>query len=725
MYFLQKRSVQVAAIVLGFFLYVFPQTASADIKTGLIGYWKFNEMTGTTALDSSGFGRNGTLTNGPTWVPGKLEGGLQFVPASNTYVAVPDADDSKYTGAITLSAWIYLNSGSGENVSIMSKNAANGGSDNPFDFRTGNSNSELTLVRSRPSSTYCVYHINTTVGLNSWHHVAVTEADGNIETVPIFYIDGTDAGSVTTQTCVGTGQATGTGHDIWIGRRDDGAVEMAGYMDEARIYNRALSAADIAQLYNFRSPSITRPANNLGLTAYYSFNEGTSTDIQDYSGNGYKSTLVNGVRWGAGKFGKGLVLDGTDDYMELPAAVFGNYPTSGSINNYDLTFSTWFKTSVSGVILGQDENVAPPSTVTSYVPALYVDTSGYLRSSLFWHSGFNQVTSSVDYRDNKWHNVTVVCENGGSGSNVERLYVDGVYIANQVFNEYGYTSIYKYFLGASYNTSWPSLSTAGWIYFNGSLDETRIYNRPLSAAEVAALYKQGNAIVGGGEKTKVANGLIAYFPLNGSDVNWTSGTAGVAYDRSGQGNNGTITNMNQQTASVPGKLGQALDFDGVDDYVSFAGNGITTNTITFSAWVKGAPTAGFTGILFSRHDPGSVGIGYYGGTTYLGYTWNDNDSSTWNWYSGLAIPTNEWAFVAVAIEPTKATAYLCTNGTCSSAVNSITHINQTLDGTFNIGFDNATRYFDGSIDDARIYNRTLSAAEIRQLYSVGQATIKR
>ena len=84
-----------------FLLCFFPYIASADIYSNLIGYWKFNEMTGSTARDYSGYGRNGTLTEtSPAWVTGKLDGALSFTPASDTYVAVPDSDDSKYIGPI-------------------------------------------------------------------------------------------------------------------------------------------------------------------------------------------------------------------------------------------------------------------------------------------------------------------------------------------------------------------------------------------------------------------------------------------------------------------------------------------------------------------------------------------------------------------------------------------------------------------------------------------------
>jgi hypothetical protein len=52
--------------------------AHANITTGLVGHWKFDEGSGITAGDSSGNNNTGTLTNGPTWTTGKLGGALSF-----------------------------------------------------------------------------------------------------------------------------------------------------------------------------------------------------------------------------------------------------------------------------------------------------------------------------------------------------------------------------------------------------------------------------------------------------------------------------------------------------------------------------------------------------------------------------------------------------------------------------------------------------------------------
>jgi len=77
-------------------------------------------------------------------------------------------------------------------------------------------------------------------------------------------------------------------------------------------------------------------------------------------------------------------------------------------------------------------------------------------------------------------------------------------------------------------------------------------------------------------------GLVGYWDF---DI----GKNGItAYDRSGQGNHGTLTNMEATTDWVDGKVGQALSFDGVNDYVN-AGNDSSLNIsdkATISAWVK-------------------------------------------------------------------------------------------------------------------------------------------
>src|SRR5450759_5412343 len=71
---------------------------------GLVGYWKFDEGTGTNATDSSGMGNNGTLTNGPTWTTGKVGGALSF-DGTDDYVNVPDNPSLDMSGNLTIEFW--------------------------------------------------------------------------------------------------------------------------------------------------------------------------------------------------------------------------------------------------------------------------------------------------------------------------------------------------------------------------------------------------------------------------------------------------------------------------------------------------------------------------------------------------------------------------------------------------------------------------------------------
>ena len=79
--------------------------ADAQLQNGLVGYWPFNEGTGTAAMDSSGDGNTGILLNGPTWSSGKSGLALAF-DGTNDYVEIPHAQSLNLSTALTVSVWI-------------------------------------------------------------------------------------------------------------------------------------------------------------------------------------------------------------------------------------------------------------------------------------------------------------------------------------------------------------------------------------------------------------------------------------------------------------------------------------------------------------------------------------------------------------------------------------------------------------------------------------------
>ena len=113
---------------------------------------------------------------------------------------------------------------------------------------------------------------------------------------------------------------------------------------------------------------------------------------------------------------------------------------------------------------------------------------------------------------------------------------------------------------------------------------------------------------------------------------------------------------------------------------------------------------------------------FYGTAGQLLYTWNDNSELTYGFFSGLSIPDSQWSFVAAAIEPTKATLYVYNTTSQASAENPIPHASEAWAGNGTIGGDpesNVARTFNGKIDEVAVFNRTLSPAEIQDLYNAG------
>jgi len=207
-----------------------------------------------------------------------------------------------------------------------------------------------------------------------------------------------------------------------------------------------------------------------------------------------------------------------------------------------------------------------------------------------------------------------------------------------------------------------------------------------------------------------------------------SGTTADNNGSFGSSHDGTLTNLDNSDW-VGGLVGSgALEFDGIDDYVSIPALNLDSNTMTISAWIKrnGEQAGSYTGIVVSRDGNSVAGLSF-GGTgppvwainNELAYNWND-DMSAWDFHSELIISDGEWVFVAVVVEPTKATLYLGENGILFSATNLLNHDIEEFDGVTWIGSDDPTwsRHFKGRIDDVRIYNRALDISEVNAIYAV-------
>src|SRR3989344_1762428 len=191
------------------------------------------------------------------------------------------------------------------------------------------------------------------------------------------------------------------------------------------------------------------------------------------------------------------------------------------------------------------------------------------------------------------------------------------------------------------------------------------------------------------------SGLISHWKFDGN-----------AFDSSGFGNNGTLVN---DPTFTTGKIGQAINLDGVDDYVSVGSVGINTGApFTMSVWIYHQTTI----------DYGTI-MGYDG--THRLLVQNGNDSllsqQDGNFFSAAnAVPNNQWINVVYWNDGTKERWYV--NGIQSGS----DHVtaNAEWNAVFYLGrYDLAdTNYkYKGLIDDVRIYNRALSAQEVLDIYN--------
>jgi len=456
----------------------------------------------------------------------------------------------------------------------------------------------------------------------------------------------------------------------------------------------------VAALYQGQRVQLAAP-NNLGLVGSWNFDEGVGTIAGDTSGNKKDGTFVSSPVWISGKHGTALQFDGVGDGVNVgtiaptTAASFSAWIyINGANSNYGAIFTNW---GPGGNAFFIGTQIANPSDIEVYFngPKIFDITNVPL---------------------NKWVYLAVT-HNGTTAV----AYINGVQTnsaASSLTSATGVTS-----LGYDVNRSNYA--------FKGNLDDMRIYNRALSAAEVVGLYSQGatqaqasSASLTNG--SSLQSGLVGLWTFDGPDV------TDKVYDRSGSGFNGYLVGTNNATSSrkTIGKMGQAFTFGGLGKGGIDVGNSSTLDPtrFTIAAWVNvTAPSTYNTNVIFSNARDCSCSNTYNGITMEIGipgrvYIAIANSSVALLSSNSSLIATSTWTYVAATYDGSNVRFYV--NGALDRTVANTT--DPGTPATFDsyvgsLGYLNGTNYtFGGSLDDVRVYNRPLSAAEIKQLYLLGR-----
>jgi Concanavalin A-like lectin/glucanases superfamily len=421
--------------------------------------------------------------------------------------------------------------------------------------------------------------------------------------------------------------------------------------------------------------TILKPVNNLGLLGYWPMNEGSGNRVADNSGFNNFGTTTSNQTWVNGKFGKALNFNGTTDYVNM-----GNITSMNGLSG--VTVAAWVKSSASGVNFGPETHWADKSGCGGSVGdgpfELYKQSGSNTAGFAIYDGSGGEVSGSgtTNVDDGKWHfvlgdynGVSLSIWVDGNRENFSNNYPSVVLPStNKIFNVGGYCG--SQFLG-----------------WNGTIDEVRVYNRGLATSSITALYNSGASHVNTSSATltngsTLTSGLVGHWTFDGPDL-----TATTASDRSGNGNNGTLTNGPTPTI---GKLGQALSFNGSSSYVNVSNTISGIQTVAF--WVKGGNT---TQKIMDFNGTQSI-------ETVSGTITANNFSSPTIYVDGAVASTidTKWHHVVIT--------------TGSSFNGSATTLGKISSG-----------FFSGALDDVRVYSRALSASEVKQLYALGTANIVR
>jgi hypothetical protein len=415
-----------------------------------------------------------------------------------------------------------------------------------------------------------------------------------------------------------------------------------------------------------------------GLVAYYPFNG----NANDESGNGHNGRVANATLT-SDRFGtpnSAYLFSGSNDTITVlndPALNFSG----------DFTITCWMKTNSTNNDMEIYRKHIDTHSWNGY--RLFVNCTapdyhhieGHLNA--YVASGSQQAPCSNNVvNNNSWVFVSSIFS---SSANEIKLYINGI-LQNEIGSRSGIVSTDADFK-IGYN-------------FEGSIDDIHVYNRTLNDQEINALYHEG--------EVDLNSGLVAFYPFNGN-----------ASDESGNGHNATNNNA-VLTKDRFGNENAAYSFSGQSRRIIIPSDSTLnfSNDFTIGFWMKTNATKNdlcvlhkavygiWTGYQFGVNwtNPGYCSIpGHL--TSYVACNAFEDACSN------NAVNTGKWVFVVSNYNNSLNQTKLYINGQLQDDIGRRTGP-VANDSDLIIGY-----YFDGIIDDIRMYDRTLNENEIQALYN--------
>lgn len=535
----------------------------ALLSDGLIGFWKMDESSWTnncstsTVLDASGIGnhlRSCPNTTGPTGgVTGKYGSSGTF-DGSNDYLDGTDDSDYEFgssTAQLTFSAWVYPTTvAPAAAMTVLSKYNSSS-NQREYMLQIGTTG-RVQLSLSGDGSAVSTITGNTTLTANTWQHIAATY-DVVTDTARVYLNGQLDRESTITLSTVYAGTAS---FHIGAVARSTSTPDLffSGNIDDVRVYNRQISASDIQSLARFAPEPLT----------YWKLdgNTGTST-VPDSSGNGVALTMggsPNNNQWQVGKSGATFDFDGTNDEFTSSSSTLNLGTSSFTISAWIVrdtgtTDDVIFSKKIQG--LGTNCSVADD---VGYTLMIYsTDELGVAICSDSTLRGWEMYSAANAVTVGQWVHVAAVVDRYFLGSS--RIYINGLPIATTIINDGADPTTTDSISNGA--TGGLSLDLGGGFFWDGKLDDVKIYNYARTQGQVIEDMNGGHPIGGS--------------PIGSQSVYWKfdemQGT--TANNAVEMNTDGTLTSMASPATSTSGwtrdgKINSALTFDGSDDKVLIA-----------------------------------------------------------------------------------------------------------------------------------------------------------
>jgi Concanavalin A-like lectin/glucanases superfamily len=628
---------------------------SASASEGPVAAYSFDAGEGTTGEDITGNEHEGTI-EGAEWTNGKYGKALNFDGTS--CVSVPQSPELELPEEFTLETWVKPE-GSGEAEALIFKESEGFFAYTLFLGLQASGKIEGLVGQEGKGGDYAPEVVSPSpIHNNVWTHVALTY-DGAHERL---YVNGelVDTESV--------GAPIASSGPLEIGCAE-GEAGFDGKIDEVQIYNRALSAAELAA---DEATPLQTPQQ--GPVAAYSFDAGEGTTAEDITGNEHEGT-IEGAEWTNGKYGKALSFNAAEgDILTIPA--------SEELELEEFTLEAWVKPQE------WRENAPVIATLSpeGHGYALYAANEepyklpiGYVTNEA---SVEDYAYSEEALASHAWTHLAFTDD----GAHL-RFYVNGELVG---------TEAAPHVKAGEGALQIGGNETFGEEFFDGKIDEVQIYNRALSGGELAA---------------DMATPLQTPQQAPVAAYSFDAGEGTTAEDITGNGHEGTI----EGATWTNGKYGKALSFNGSDCVsVPESADLELREELTVEAWVKPEGSGEAESLVFKESEGEFFGyslfIGLQASGKLEGLVANDAETEyAPTVESPHPISDNVWTHVALTYDGAHERLYV--NGELVDTTSAEPPIANS--GPLKIGcVQEHEAGFEGKIDELRIYNRALSAGEV-------------